>query len=284
MKVNYIENVDAMGGLKSIENNSIDCCITSPPYYNLRSYDVDGEFGCAETPEEYVNKLCDYYDEVFRILKKDGVVFVNLGDTYLGSGKGVWKGRDKANKESFQFKDKPKEKLGGWRKPKQLALIPYRFAIEMQNRGWILRNNINWVKPNAVPQSVNDRFTNDFESVFMFVKNKKYYFNKQYEKTIDGDKQRQVRTTWNIHTRRNDTVHTATFPEELVERMINSGCPKGGVVLDFFMGSGTTGLVAKKYGMNYIGFDLNSDYCKIADERIKKFLISEKKMLQCINN
>ena len=123
MNVNYIENVDSLEGLKQLPSKSINCSISSPPYLNMRNYGIEGEFGCAETPEEFVNQLCDYYDEVYRVLKDDGVVFVNLGDTYLGSGKGVWKGRENAKKESFQFTEKPKEKLGGWRKQKQRMVI-----------------------------------------------------------------------------------------------------------------------------------------------------------------
>jgi len=303
MVLNQTLNMDAMDGLKSLPDKIINCVVTSPPYYNLRTYleGDDREFGCASTPEEFVSGLCDYFDEVWRVLKEDGVVFVNLGDTYLGSGKGIWKGREHAMKESFQFSEKPKEILGGWRKPKQLALIPFRFAIEMQERGWILRNNIVWHKPNALPQSVKDRFVNDFESIFMFSKNKKYFFNQQiepfakasnpdeiyignatknYEETNaqnPSDTKRRIleamrkrggrsmRAVWSIHTKPNKTVHTATFPEELVERMLISGCPEGGTVLDFFMGSGTTGRVANRLNMNYVGFDLNPEYTEIAN-------------------
>lgn len=308
MELNYIKNIDAMTGLKGLPDKSIHCCLTSPPYYNLRQYtDDENEFGLAETPEEFVNGLCDYYDEVYRVMRDDGVVFVNLGDTYLGSGKGVWKNKEEPQKESFKFREKPKEKLGGWRKPKQLALIPFRFAIEMQNRGWILRNNIVWHKGNALPQSVTDRFVVDFESVFMFVKSKSYYFKQQIEPfanssnpdevytgeaTKDYESQkaqnpsdtkrrildamrkrggRSMRAVWKINTKPNKSVHTATFPEELVERMLKSGCPENGIVLDFFMGSGTTGAVAKQLGMNYIGFDLNSEYCEVAIKRINSF-------------
>jgi len=631
MNVNYIENVDSLKGLKNLPSKSINCSISSPPYLNMRNYGIEGEFGCAETPEEFVNQLCDYYDEVYRVLKDDGVVFVNLGDTYLGSGKGVWKGKENTKKESFKFTEKPKEKLGGWRKQKQLALIPFRFAIEMQNRGWLLRNNIVWClsgqtelycknnstnkisvrnikdlyrtnyhdislwtgekwtpithmvkkpqkergveillrsgekilatsdhifplkngnekrvselnvgdiltscilpnndkkcqyiqndmawflglflaegsfssddkiqisghikeneyrlskiqklaesfdgcnatlycegnkstiglksniiksiidhyiggknakgkflnntvwnrdnmflenllqgyldgdghydeknnryrlsfcynkklassfrtlsarlgvklvlnkrfasyqgkkfpayhgeirmihvnhhncndkmeivgiresnintfydisidcdkhlfslasgtlthncKPNALPQSCTDRFTVDFETIFMFTKNKKYFFNQQIEpfanasnpdeiytgeatkdyessnaqnpsdtkrRILESMKKRggrSMRAVWKINTKPNKSVHTATFPEELVERMLKSGCPEEGVVLDFFMGSGTTGIVAKRLGMNYIGFDLNPEYCKIARKRIEE--------------
>lgn len=267
-----ISNIDAMRGLEELISESIDCVITSPPYYNLREYrdseDDNGDyFGIFKTPEEYVSGLCDYFDEVYRSLKPTGVVFVNLGDTYLGSGKGVWKDRKSANKESFQFKEKPKEKLSGWRKPKQLALIPFRFAIEMQNRGWILRNNIAWIKPNAVPQSVIDRYTQNWESVFMFVKSKKYHFNVQKEIGAN-DKPRQVRASWEIATKANKSSHTATFPEALVERMILSGCPENGNVLDFFSGTGTTGVVAKRLNRHYIGFELNKSYYNISLEKI----------------
>lgn len=293
--------IDAMDGIKSLPSNIVNCVLTSPPYYNLRDYGVEGQFGCEETPEEYVTKLCNYFNEIKRVLTDDGTVFVNLGDTYLGSGKGVWKGRDNAKKESFQFAEKPKERLGGWRKPKQLALIPFRFAIEMQNSGWILRNNIVWKKPNALPQSCKDRFVNDFETVLFFTKNKKYFFNQQLEPFANSSNAdecyigkakkdysssnaqnpsdtkrrileamkarggRSMRAVWDIRTKPNKTVHTATFPPELVERILKSGCPENGIVLDFFMGSGTTGAVARNLGMNYIGFDLNPQYVTVAN-------------------
>jgi len=273
---NKIINKDVFEGLSLIDDGSIDCCITSPPYYNLRKYgDDDRELGNHETVEEYVNVFCNVFDGVHRVLKEDGVFFLNIGDSYLGGGKGVWKNNKKQAKESFKYDNKPKEKLGGWKKPKQLALIPFRVGIEMQNRGWILRNNIVWEKPNAIPQSVNDRFITNYETIFMFVKSEKYYFNKQYEDCTSTDKlnatkKRGMRSVWRINTSRNTTVHTATFPEELVERMIISGCPKDGIVLDPFIGSGTTAVVAKRLGRNYIGIELNQEYIEICNRNLLK--------------
>lgn len=311
MELNKIYCGDAIELLKQLPDKFINSVICSPPYFNLRSYlSLDDpnkakEFGCYTTPEEYVEQLCTIYDEVYRILKDDGCCFVNLGDTYLGSGKGVWVGRSKAHKESFQFAEKPKEKLGGWKKSKQLALIPSRFAIAMQERGWILRNKIIWHKKNAIPQSCKDRFVVDYEEVLLFVKSKKYYFNqliepfanssnlneiyngkanKDYEKERaqnPSDTKRRIlasmrkrgggrsmRSVWSINTKRAKGNHTASFPEELVNRMIKSSCPANGIVLDMFCGTGTTCKVAQDFGLNFLGFDLNPEYVKISEKRL----------------
>ena len=184
---------------------------------------------------------------------------------------------------------------------KSLLMIPYRFAWSMIEKGWILRNVINWTKPNQMPSSAKDRFTVDFEPIFMFVKSQKYYFEQQFEpysKPMNrwggenleangksewdkGTKQttyrkrnmrpnpdgRNMRTTWNINTKPFSEAHFAVYPEKLVERMILSGCPENGIVLDPFHGSGTTGIVAKKLNRNFIGYELNPDYIKISKKR-----------------
>ncbi len=317
--------------LEQLENNSIDCQICSPPFFGLRSYDLppqiwDGDSSCNHewnnqafcvkcnawrgclglepSPESYVNHLCDIFDIVYKKLKTCGTCFIELGDTYLGSGKGVWKNREKANKESFQFKELPKQEMGGWKKPKQLAMIPARVCIELQNRGWILRNLIVWKKGNALPTSSKDRFCCDFSQIFFFVKNKNYYFNqllepfanssnpneiytgtatKNYEKEnaqnpsdtkrriIESMKRRGGRTmraVWTINTKPAKGDHTASYPEELVERMIKSGCPENGIVLDIFNGTATTCVMAKRSNRNYIGIDLSEKYCEIARNRL----------------
>lgn len=191
--MNKIIQGDSLKILKTLELESIDCVITSPPYWALRDYGVEGQLGLEPTFQEYIKKLCDIFGEVRRVLKKEGTCWVNLGDTYGGSGKGVNRNglssstlgstdrRKKINgltKESWVFKNVPKT-VGDIEK--SLCQIPSRFAIEMSNRGWILRNEIIWHKPNCMPSSVTDRFTVDFEKVFFFVKNKKYYFETQYE-------------------------------------------------------------------------------------------------------
>lgn len=269
----------------------------------------DKQFGLEETPEDYVNNLANIFDEVRRVLKPMGTCFIELGDTFLGSGKGAQTGRDGANKESFQFSQKPREQMGGWRKPKQLALIPFRFAIEMQNRGWILRNNLVWYKKNALPQSVKDRWVVDFSTILFFTKSSKYYFNQQIEPFASSSNPKEIyvggatknyeeslaqnpseskkrilesmkrrggrsqRAVWQINTKPSKNSHTASYSEELPHRMMESGCPLGGTVLDIFNGTGTTCAVAKKLNRNYLGFDLSQEYCNIARQRINEILI-----------
>lgn len=300
MKKNIILQGDSLSILKTFPNESVNCVITSPPYWALRDYGVEGQLGLEPTFQEYINKLCDVFDEIKRVLKKDGTCFVNIGDTYAsGGGKASEQSWVRKNGGTQQHPDNPaKSKLRGTM-GKSLLQIPSRFAIEMSNRGWILRNEIIWHKPNCMPSSAKDRFTIDFEKVFFFVKNKKYKFNQIKEKAIWGkDKRagkgrlhysngkhkgekgtgqenfvsikqkRNMRSVWKISTTKFRGAHFATFPEALVEPMILSGCSKNGVVLDPFFGAGTTGLVAKNNGRNYIGIELNKEYINIAKKRL----------------
>ncbi len=167
--------------LKTLPDESVNCCISSPPYWALRDYGVDGQLGLEKTFEEYIDKLCSIYDEVKRVLRKDGTCFVNLGDTYAGGGRGYeyWTGNEKQSTNKGSAIPKCPETPGV--QDKSLCLIPQRFAIEMVNRGWILRNVIIWHKPNPMPSSAKDRFTVDFEYVYFFVKQKRYFFEPQYE-------------------------------------------------------------------------------------------------------
>ncbi len=298
---------DALEKLKKLPNESVDCVITSPPYWALRDYGISCQLGLEPTFQEYIQKLCDIFDEVKRVLKKDGTCWVNMGDTYsmtsvrggnkpFGSGVGANKHYEKG---SIPFKREKQTVLN-----KSLCQIPSRFAIEMSNRGWILRNEIIWHKPNCMPSSVKDRFTVDFEKVFFFVKNKKYWFETQYENhsrdwTNNGGSMyhpekfpigsaqhrggknppqmnplgRNKRSVWSISTKPFKEAHFATFPEALIEPMIKAGCPIGGLVLDPFFGAGTTGLVAKKQSKNYIGIELNAEYVEIAKKRIDNTII-----------
>jgi len=217
MKTNTIIQGDALEELQRLEDQSINMCMTSPPYWALRDYGVEGQLGLEPIFEQYISNLCDIFDEVKRVLRDDGTLWVNIGDTYFGSGKGA--GGDGSNKESFTFTEKEertcencKKKFLGWKfqnfcgsacsgvdntprekkgklPDKCLIMIPFRFAIEMVNRGWILRNTIIWHKPNCIPHSVRDRFTVDFEYIFLFSKKKKYYFEQQRDKRkYDYDK------------------------------------------------------------------------------------------------
>jgi len=320
MKTNTILQGDSLEVLKTLPEESINMCMTSPPYWALRNYGVEGQLGLEPTFEEYINNLCGVFDEVKRVLRKDGTCWVNLGDTYWGSGSGTqYEPTIENSKEvyvmpynSAKIKQRNKDsKL----QPKCLTLIPFRFAIEMVNRGWILRNTIIWHKPNCMPSSAKDRFTVDFEYLFFFVKNKKYWFEAQYEKSLDPKddirrlmkannyskirqggnraflskrnlektKQRMMlgknkRTIWEIPTQPFPESHFAVYPEALCEIPIKSGCPEGGTVLDPFMGAGTTGLVARKLNRKFIGIELNEEYIEIANNRLKPYLEQSKLM------
>lgn len=269
LEINKIHNINCFNGLDSLDDESIDCVITSPPYWALRDYGTDSQIGLEKTADEFVDKLMVLFDKIHRVLKPTGTCFVNIGDTYAGSGKGAWDGRNEEtdrSKESFTFDKKPD--IDEDVNPKSLMMIPERFAIEMiKSLKWTLRNQIIWHKPNVKPETVKDRFTRDYEPIFFFVKNKKYTFNQQLEDSADG-KKRNKRTVWSINTGQYEGAHTAVFPPELLRSPIDAGCPKGGIVLDPFMGSGTTAAVAKEMGRNFIGFELNPEYVKLAEERL----------------
>jgi len=349
---NIILQGDALTKLKELPEKSINMCMTSPPYWALRDYGVDGQLGLEPTFDQYINDLCNIFDEVNRVLRDDGTCWVNIGDTYYGSGKGAggdpskckesytmptdWKrpSRDNYNKMSttknclYCNKEIKKgitsqfcnhtclNKMGNdFRSQnrqlpdKCLTMIPMRFAIEMVSRGWILRNTIIWHKPNPMPSSVKDRFTVDFEYIFLFSKKKKYYFNQQLEPTKTKDNvirdrdttklnntpgrsrmaglktnnydMKNKRTTWTIPPRPFKEAHFAVYPEELCETPIKSGCPECGVVLDPFFGAGTTGLVALKQNKKFIGIELNPEYIKIAEKRLAPFMEQTTLSLNC---
>lgn len=260
MQTNIILNGDALKHLKELPSESIDSVMTSPPYWNLRDYSVEGQLGLEETFEQYIMKLCDIFDEIKRVLKKEGTCWVNLGDTYSNSGKGGDSERTYAKRHTEFGKISDIRRHGKPTRvkslpPKSLCNIPARFSIEMQNRGWILRNNIIWHKPNVMPSSVKDRFTVDFEYLFFFVKSKKYFFEAQYEpiisvndKRVDKGREEHIgkssegkygmnatvinsygrnkRCVWKITTKPFSEAHFATYPEELCETPIKAGCPE----------------------------------------------------------
>lgn len=308
LELNKIYQGDSLAVLKTLPDESVDCCVTSPPYWSLRDYQVAGQLGHEPTFQEFVTNLCDIFDEVKRVLKGSGTCWVVIGDTYAGQG---------GPSRHFGYSDPkhPKGRAGNFEEPaslpqvgaqsKSLCQIPSRFAIEMTNRGWILRNEIVWHKPNVMPSSATDRFSIDFEKVFFFTKNKKYWFEQQLEpyttslnrwggnwtKKTSGSlwsqgtgqplhrtrnnrpnkAGRNKRTVWSINTKPffNDK-HFATYPVALIEPMIRAGCPASGIVLDPFMGAGTTGLVARGLGRNYVGIELSKTYCDMAKQRIEE--------------
>jgi DNA modification methylase len=245
--------------MKDMPAESVNCIVTSPPYYCLRDYKIDGQIGLEETVTDYVNSLCVVMDEAYRVLCKDGLLFLNLGDTYY-SGKGKSHGTDpKSNKRRFGLR--PVDKSGGLGldiQRKSIIGVPWRVAIEMMSRKWILRTPIIWHRDKALPESVKDRPRRSYEYVFMFAKDRYYYFNRQplIDKKFDED-------VWTILARpkANNGIETAPYPDELVERCLEIGCPQDGLVFDPFSGSGTTLRVALQTRRNAVGSDLSPDFC-----------------------
>ena len=308
--------------------------MTSPPYWALRNYEEEKQIGLQDDFIEYINNLCDIFDQVKRVLKKEGTCFVNIGDTYGGSGSGSCKNPKKTINKSknnylLPYGNSSTYKLRNSNFNKSLLQIPSRFAIEMCNRGWILRNEIIWKKDNAMPSAVKDRFTVDFEKIFFFTKSKKYYFEQQFQPYLNdinrwggnslnpksqsewdnnvnqktyrkrnmrpNELGRNKRTVWSINTKATKYKHFATYPPKLCETPIKAGCPqfvcekcnksfnytiekcncnsnfKRGIVLDPFMGSGTTGMVAKYLNRDFLGIEINKEYIEIALQRINNW-------------
>lgn len=315
LEVNRIINKDCIEGLKELPDNCIDCCVTSPPYFGLRDYGHEGQIGLEETPELFVGKMVEVFTEVKRVLKKEGTLWLNLGDSYSGSGKGG-QSEEKRSK-NWQPEYGNKGKTYGL-KPKDLIGIPWLVAFSLRSTGYYLRQEIIWCKPSCMPESVTDRCTKNHEHIFLLSKNREYYFDnisiqedavwdidgqgtlkrklrqneenknqpndkingirKVYEnvktgtaiKSVNG--KRNKRSVWTVNPAQFSEAHFATFPEDLITDCIKAGCPENGIVLDPFMGAGTTALVASKLNRNYIGFELNSEYIKIAEKRLQKHL------------
>jgi len=277
---NKIFKGDSLSSLKSLPKNSIDCIVTSPPYYGQRDYGMDGQIGNESRQEEYIVNLINIFNECKRVLKDSGSLWLNLGDKY-----------NKGN----------------------LMGMPWRVALALQDQGWILRNDIIWHKPNAMPNSAKNRLTTDHEYVFFFTKKTKdYYYDqdaiREEHKTFSQDSKmkggrnhfgknggtpekgknsgntnlhdgrwdqafhpngRNKRTVWNVPLSKFRGAHFAVFPERLIEPCILAGCPKNGIVLDPFFGAGTTGFVATQQNRKYVGLELNPEYAEIAEKRLQ---------------
>jgi DNA modification methylase len=255
--------------LKKLNDSTHNCCVTSPPYYNLRDYGVEQQIGLEETVAEYVDAVAAVMDEVYKKLTQDGLLFLNLGDTYY-SGKGLPQGPDRKSKKR-RMGLRAVDKSGGIGigiQRKSMIGVPWRVAIEMTRRKWILRSTIIWHRDNSLPEgNVHDRPRRSYEYVFMFAKVRKYYFNRQplIEKNFDED-------VWTIGARPKNPegIDTAPYPDELVERCLEIGCPLNGSVLDPFAGAGTTLRVALESGRSATGIDLNHDFCKYIVSALSK--------------
>lgn len=288
-------------------DESVQCCVTSPPYWGLRDYGVEGQLGLEKTPEEYVAKMVEVFREVRRCLKDDGTLWLNLGDSYAGSGKG--RNGDGHHSQGTQWKQATNRGAvsGVIRnnqetpelKAKDLVGIPWRVAFALQADGWYLRSDIIWAKPNPMPESVTDRPTKSHEYLFLLSKQERYYYDADAiaepcnypegswgrSKCYDDDdtgklksfygngsqwkggETRNKRTVWTVATSPYAEAHFATFPPKLIEPCILAGCPSGGLVLDPFAGSGTTIQVAQQLGRQGVGIELNPAYITLAETR-----------------
>ena len=345
MEINKIYQGDSLEVMSAWPAKLVDCCVTSPPYWNLRDYGVEGQFGLEKTPEEYVAKMVEVFREVRRVLKPEGTLWVNLGSSYAGSGQGrnrdgtVGKLSAKQKSNAGSCYDKPptqsqanvpvrgKEqsnsntsknnnaltllystiKSAGY-KQKDLINMPFLVAEALRIDGWYLRQDIIWHKPNPMPESVTDRCTKAHEYIFLLSKQPRYYYDneaikekigeptrraitfrndryvgnetfnnsagfKDKIKAIDGEpslEDRNKRSVWTVTPKPYSEAHFATFPPDLITPCILAGCPEGGLVLDPFMGAGTTAVVAYENQRNYIGCELNPEYVKLSENRIQK--------------
>ena len=297
---------DAAEQLKTLPRESVNMCVTSPPYYGLRDYGEQGQIGIEQSPSEYIARLVKVFDEVYRVLAKDGTLWLNIGDSYAGSGKGpMTLSQNGKSKDVFDMHNRIYEVPKSWSgiKPKDMIGIPWMLAFALRERGWYLRSDIIWYKTNCLPESAKDRPTKTYEHIFLLAKSRRYYFdykaiqeplkevskarykrgrssNSKYagqqgitqerEDFSDFDQQfRRKRDVWEVSTNTYKMdEHFAMFPEKLIEPCILAGSKVGGVVLDPFFGSGTTGAVAKRFGREYIGIDLNARYLEKAKARI----------------
>ena len=292
---------DCIESMKAMPAQSVHTCVTSPPYFGLRDYGMDGQIGLEDTPDAFVARLVDVFREVRRVLRDDGTLWLNLGDSYAGSGKGPSGNLGKSHDERNMTHTKASSLVPDGLKPKDLIGIPWRVAFALQADGWYLRQDIIWHKPNPMPESVTDRCTKSHEYVFLLSKGPRYYFDNEAIKepaaesslarlsqaTLDqqagsarvpgktngnmkavGSDMRNKRSVWTVTTKPFKGAHFATFPPDLIEPCILAGAPRGGVVLDPFGGSGTTAGVAIKNGRSAVLCELNPEYAALVPSRI----------------
>lgn len=342
---NVTLNTDALSGLKQIPDEYVNTCVTSPPYWALRDYGIDGQIGLEKTPEEYIEIMIQIFKEVKRVLKKDGTLWLNMGDSYAAAARNRTDDQVNGitstitgNKNQLASAIQPNTIIGDL-KPKDMVGIPWMLAFALRADGWYLRQDIIWHKPNPMPESVTDRCTKAHEYIFLLSKSKQYYYDaeaikepasnntharrsrvKDDHKSIPDHKKngirprklqsvpsgwdtgktnhngkkgrypkvkdnlsfdaalsetvdkRNKRSVWTVLPEAFPDAHFATYPQKLITDCIKAGCPPGGIVLDPFHGSGTTGIVANKLERNFIAIELNPTYIEIEKKRRKKEL------------
>ena len=311
LKTDTIINRDALYALRELPEESVHCCVTSPPYYALRDYGLDMQIGREDTPEQYIDRLTEVFRELRRVLRSDGTLWLNIADTYCGTGNKGYHADPKNPKGRNGQQIARNNRVSGC-KQKDLIGIPWLLAFALRADGWYLRSDIIWQKENPMPESVKDRCARCYEHIFLFSKSKKYFFDykaisepiapataerlkrgmkggNKYGKPVPGQPQpqsinrprehgeikdcdinplRNKRDVWKINTVPFKGGHYAAYPPKLVETCLLAGCPEGGIVLDPFMGSGTTGMVAVQMGRHFVGVELNPEYTELAYKRI----------------
>ncbi len=338
--INQILIGDVLEKIKEIPDQYINTVVTSPPYWGLRDYGVDGQIGLEETLEEYIEKIVSVFREVRRVLRDDGTLWLNLGDSYAGSGQVSQKQKplDRVYATISGTLSGEQRRIGSVNglKPKDLVGIPWMVAFALRADGWYLRQDIIWSKPNPMPESVRDRCTKSHEDIFLLSKSRKYYYDadairepvtessiKRLSQNIEnqigsyrfpgktngsmkavsksvripgqtpntialkrmvGEKDpeyitRNKRSVWTVSTKPFPGAHFATFPPDLIEPCILAGCPREGIVLDPFFGSGTVGIVALKNARHYIGIELNPEYTEMARNRIEYGTVDKEKII-----
>jgi site-specific DNA-methyltransferase (cytosine-N4-specific) len=252
---------DALQVLQRLPAESVQCIVTSPPYWGLRDYKIPGQIGLETELQQFINKLVAVFAEARRVLRSDGTFWLNIGDGFTSGNRG-WRAPDKKNRaRAMEVRPDTPDGL----KPKDLLAIPWRLALALQADGWYLRADIIWHKPNAMPESVKDRPTRDHEYVFLFSKSERYYYD---YKAVQESNGRNKRTVWSINTQGFPGAHFATFPRALVAPCVAASTRPGDFVLDPFFGSGTTGVVCQEMSRNYVGIELHPEYIDIAAERL----------------
>lgn len=253
--------------LAELPSQIFQTCVTSPPYWSLRDYGIPGQIGLEATVYEYIDHLVKVFAQVRRVLKDDGTLWLNIGDSYTSGGR-TWRASDKKNPVRA-MSVRPPTPAG--LKPKDLIGVPWLLAFALQKDGWYLRTEIIWNKPNCQPESVKDRPTRAHEYIFLFSKSEHYTYNID---AIRGPNGRNLRSVWDIHTKPYPEAHFATFPSTLVEPCVKLGSSSGDLVLDPFIGSGTTGVTAMQLDRRFLGIELNPDYLKIAERRMNGDAVS----------
>lgn len=259
-----------------IADESIRTCITSPPYWGLRDYGQDKQIGQEATPDEYITSLVSVFANVKKKLTKDGTLWINIGDSYVGTGsKGSY--QDPKNKSGRNGQVIALNNKVAGLKPKDMIGLPWKLAFALQADGWYLRSDIIWKKGNSMPAPVKDRPISSYEHIFLLSKTRTYFYDYEAvkEDTLDGERKRSLRDVWTVNTKPYAEAHFAVYPKELILPCILAGSEVGDTVLDPFSGSATTGVGAVELGRNYVGLESSAEYIDLSHRRFEKENLSD---------